>query len=292
MKVSFKILRILLFPLLMFSMEASAQLSNGAYASAVNMYINGTTQYYNNTTTAKTSYTDQEHAINQGSGDWTSIAITQYAGAGSNSIGTASINSGQIILKGAKVKTYKTGLGNNCTVKLKYKQYRSTATAVAIAALPWFDLPLSLDGSTWNGLASPLGAFSDGDGVCDHEEPCDCACVQVCERCAKGEASFDMKPEHPEWVYHLLNHYSWAKWRENNPDTVQELLTLPSRMPEGWTNNPDEDKSIMQRSDTRKTRLSLKQNNELRKSSEAHILEQEVELSFVHSMYSTPAPAA
>jgi hypothetical protein len=56
--------------------------------------------------------------------------------------------------------------------------------------------------------------------------------------------------------------------------------------------NPDEDKSIMQRSNTRKTRLSLKQINELRKSSEAHILEQEVELSFVHSMYSTPAPAA
>jgi len=30
----------------------------------------------------------------------------------------------------------------------------------------------------------------------------------------------------------------------------------------------------------------------LRKSSEAHILEQERELDFVHSMYYTPAPAA
>ncbi len=56
--------------------------------------------------------------------------------------------------------------------------------------------------------------------------------------------------------------------------------------------NPDDDKSLMQRSDTRKTRLSLRQINELRKSSEAHILEQEVELAFVHSMYSTPPPAA
>jgi hypothetical protein len=55
--------------------------------------------------------------------------------------------------------------------------------------------------------------------------------------------------------------------------------------------NPDNDKSVMQRSDTRKTRLSLRQINELRKSSEAHILEQEVELSFVNAMYSTPPPA-
>jgi hypothetical protein len=55
--------------------------------------------------------------------------------------------------------------------------------------------------------------------------------------------------------------------------------------------NPDNDKSVMQRSDTRKTRLSLRQINELRKSSESHILEQEVELSFVNAMYSTPPPA-
>jgi hypothetical protein len=56
--------------------------------------------------------------------------------------------------------------------------------------------------------------------------------------------------------------------------------------------NSENDKSVMHRSDSRKTRLSLRQINELRKSSEAHILEQEVELSFVHTMYSTPvAPA-
>lgn len=57
--------------------------------------------------------------------------------------------------------------------------------------------------------------------------------------------------------------------------------------------SPKNDKTTMHRSDTRKTRLSLKQINELRKSSEAHILEQEVELNFIHSMYATPAaPAA
>jgi len=54
------------------------------------------------------------------------------------------------------------------------------------------------------------------------------------------------------------------------------------------------DDGVMHRDDTRKTRLTLRQLNELRKSSEAHILEQESELSFIHDMYSAPpaAPAA
>jgi hypothetical protein len=53
------------------------------------------------------------------------------------------------------------------------------------------------------------------------------------------------------------------------------------------------DSTMMHRDDTRKTRLTLRQLSELRKSSEAHILEQESELEFIHSMYATPpAPAA
>ncbi len=56
--------------------------------------------------------------------------------------------------------------------------------------------------------------------------------------------------------------------------------------------NARRDDSVMQRTDTRKTRLSLQQINELRKASEAHILEQEQELEFIHAMYSPPpAPA-
>lgn len=51
---------------------------------------------------------------------------------------------------------------------------------------------------------------------------------------------------------------------------------------------PARDKSMVSSSDTRKTRLTLKQINELRKSSEAHILEQEGELEFIHAMYYTP----
>lgn len=55
----------------------------------------------------------------------------------------------------------------------------------------------------------------------------------------------------------------------------------------------DRDQSALRRGDTRKTRLTLRQINELRKASEAHILEQESELDFIHAMYATPpAPAA
>ena len=57
--------------------------------------------------------------------------------------------------------------------------------------------------------------------------------------------------------------------------------------------DPDRDQSTLHRKDTRKTRLTLRQINELRKASEAHIIEQESELDFIHSMYATPpAPAA
>ena len=57
--------------------------------------------------------------------------------------------------------------------------------------------------------------------------------------------------------------------------------------------SPERDSSVVHRNDTRSTRLTLRQINELRKSSEAHILEQENELEFIHSMYTPPAqPAA
>ena len=55
----------------------------------------------------------------------------------------------------------------------------------------------------------------------------------------------------------------------------------------------DRDIDTVRRKDTRKTRLTLRQLNELRKSNEAHILEQESELEFIHTMYGIPpAPAA
>lgn len=41
--------------------------------------------------------------------------------------------------------------------------------------------------------------------------------------------------------------------------------------------------------DTRKTRLTLRQVNELRRASEKHIKEQEAEMEFISRMYATPA---
>ena len=52
------------------------------------------------------------------------------------------------------------------------------------------------------------------------------------------------------------------------------------------------DLASIQRDDTRKTRLTLKQINQLRKASEAHILEQEKEIEFVQLMYQQPAAPA
>jgi hypothetical protein len=66
---------------------------------------------------------------------------------------------------------------------------------------------------------------------------------------------------------------------------------------QGVANNlqysPSHDSTAMKRKDTRKTRLTLRQINELRKASEAHILEQEKDLELVSAMYMVPAaPAA
>ena len=66
---------------------------------------------------------------------------------------------------------------------------------------------------------------------------------------------------------------------------------------QGVANNlqysPSHDSTPMKRKDTRKTRLTLRKINELRKASEAHFLEQESELGFINSMYATPvAPPA
>lgn len=52
------------------------------------------------------------------------------------------------------------------------------------------------------------------------------------------------------------------------------------------------DKSILNRNDTRKTRLTLRQINQLRMQSEAHEYEKESELSFVRQMYGTPPEAS
>lgn len=71
------------------------------------------------------------------------------------------------------------------------------------------------------------GFKCDGsDEKCDHDEDCDCEFKEVCERCRKGESPFPYKPEHPDWVRHLLIDESWAEWRRKNPREVKELKKL------------------------------------------------------------------
>jgi hypothetical protein len=51
------------------------------------------------------------------------------------------------------------------------------------------------------------------------------------------------------------------------------------------------DTSVLDSDDTRKTRLTLGQINELRKASDLHIKEHEAELEFIARMYATPVAA-
>ena len=52
------------------------------------------------------------------------------------------------------------------------------------------------------------------------------------------------------------------------------------------------DKSVLDKKDTRKIRLTLRQINQLRMQSEAHEYEKESELEFVRQMYGNPAGEA
>jgi len=52
--------------------------------------------------------------------------------------------------------------------------------------------------------------------------------------------------------------------------------------------NADRDISVVHPDDTRKTRLTLKQINELRRTGEARELEQQKELTFIRDMYGQP----
>jgi len=56
--------------------------------------------------------------------------------------------------------------------------------------------------------------------------------------------------------------------------------------------DPQYDDSIVDSSDTRKTRLTLRQINRTRKASEVHTKEQANELDFVRQMYGISAQAA
>ena len=53
---------------------------------------------------------------------------------------------------------------------------------------------------------------------------------------------------------------------------------------------PDNDISVLDKDDTRKTRLTLRDINQMRLASEQHDAQQKEEAVFVQKMYCTPAP--
>lgn len=41
---------------------------------------------------------------------------------------------------------------------------------------------------------------------------------QLCANCARNRKPFKAKPDHPEWVRHVLTDESWKEWRELHPE--------------------------------------------------------------------------
>jgi len=69
---------------------------------------------------------------------------------------------------------------------------------------------------------NPEGEIID----CEHErDECDCEFYDVCIPCSKSEEQYPYKPEHPDWVKHLLTDKSWEDWRKENPKEVNKLNT-------------------------------------------------------------------
>jgi len=68
------------------------------------------------------------------------------------------------------------------------------------------------------------GFKRDGsDERCDHEDDCECEFFNVCLPCSTGKPSFPYKPEHPDWIKHVLKDKTWSDWRKENPETVKEF---------------------------------------------------------------------
>ena len=55
--------------------------------------------------------------------------------------------------------------------------------------------------------------------------------------------------------------------------------------------DPQSDDSVMDKKDTRKIRLTLKQINKLRRASESHAIEQARDMELISKMYAAPPPA-
>jgi|TARA_B100000686_G_scaffold328257_1_gene388057 hypothetical protein len=73
---------------------------------------------------------------------------------------------------------------------------------------------------------------------------------------------------------------------------LNEFFTYgPEGAKEDHTYDPDQDISILDKDDTRKTRLTLKDINSMRLASEEHDEQQKEEAVFVQKMYAQPQQA-
>lgn len=48
---------------------------------------------------------------------------------------------------------------------------------------------------------------------------------QKCSRCTEGKDAWPARRDHPQWIRHKLNHYSWKEWRAKNPEAVKAMQT-------------------------------------------------------------------
>jgi hypothetical protein len=58
----------------------------------------------------------------------------------------------------------------------------------------------------------------------EHHSGCHGESYSVCPRCANSKAPYKHpKPEHPDWMRHVLADPTWKKWRKDNPQEVAEF---------------------------------------------------------------------
>jgi len=48
---------------------------------------------------------------------------------------------------------------------------------------------------------------------------------QLCKRCHNRKNPFKPKPEHPDWIKHIMSDDSWKEWREENKDYFDIIKT-------------------------------------------------------------------
>jgi len=113
-----KYIRQLLLLWALFSTSVLISQNFGPYATAVWIdQVGVSSQFYNTSSILKTIYNAQQHAINQGGGDWTSVNfLGRY-------FGSHIANSGNLLFRGTQLKSYKQLNGNNCTPEFNYIIY-------------------------------------------------------------------------------------------------------------------------------------------------------------------------